>query len=163
MRSSDWSSDVCSADLSDGARDVLHRHFSVDTLAGFGLVDLPVATCAAGALLRYVSRTQTQSLSHIQAIRVDHAGEYVVLDPVTRKNLELTETISGEESPTLFSTLDHCATPMGSRLLRRWLHHPLQDNPPALERQQAIAAFRSAPPDMQPQGDRKSTRRHSGQ
>src|SRR3546814_1610437 len=54
---------------SDGARDVLHRHFSVDTLAGFGLVDLPVATCAAGALLRYVSRTQTQSLSHIQTIR----------------------------------------------------------------------------------------------
>ncbi len=130
----------------DGARDVLQRHFSVDSLASFGLADLPVATCAAGALLRYVSRTQTQSLSHIQAIRVDHAGEYVVLDPVTRKNLELTETISGEESPTLFSTLDHCATPMGSRLLRRWLHHPLQDNPPALERQHVIAAFLSAPP-----------------
>lgn len=130
----------------DGARDVLQRHFSVDSLASFGLADLPVATCAAGALLRYVSRTQTQSLSHIQAIRVDHAGEYVVLDPVTRKNLELTETISGEESPTLFSTLDHCATPMGSRLLRRWLHHPLQGNPPALERQHVIAAFLSAPP-----------------
>ncbi|MDS1142434.1 DNA mismatch repair protein MutS [Pusillimonas sp. SM2304] len=129
----------------DGARDVLHRHFAVDSLAGFGLADLPVASCAAGALLRYVSRTQTQSLSHIQSIRIDQAGEYVVLDPVTRKNLELTETISGEDSPTLFSTLDHCETPMGSRLLRRWLHHPLRDNTPALERQQVIATFLSAP------------------
>ncbi|NYT86429.1 DNA mismatch repair protein MutS [Pusillimonas harenae] len=131
---------------SDGARDVLHRHFAVDTLAGFGLADLPVATCAAGALLRYVSRTQAQSLSHIQTIRVDQAGEYVVLDPVTRKNLELTETISGESAPTLFSTLDHCQTPMGSRLLRRWIHHPLRDNTPAQQRQQVIATFLSAPP-----------------
>ncbi|WP_255676020.1 DNA mismatch repair protein MutS [Pusillimonas sp. MFBS29] len=129
----------------DGARDVLLRHFAVDTLAGFGLAELPVATCAAGALLRYVSRTQTQSLSHIQTIRADQAGQYVVLDPVTRKNLELTETISGEASPTLFSTLDHCQTPMGSRLLRRWLHHPLRDNAPVLARQQVIAAFLSAP------------------
>ncbi len=130
----------------DGARDVLQRHFAVDSLASFGLSDLPVASCAAGALLRYVSRTQTQALSHIQTIRVDQAGEYVVLDPVTRKNLELTETISGEDSPTLFSTLDHCATPMGSRLLRRWLHNPLRDNAAALARQQVISVFLSAPP-----------------
>jgi DNA mismatch repair protein MutS len=130
----------------DGAADVLHKHFAVDTLAGFGLTDLPTAMCAAGALLRYVSRTQTQSLSHIHSIRVDHASEYVVLDPVTRKNLELSETLSGEESPTLFSTLDRCETPMGSRLLRRWLHHPLRDNAPALARQKVISAFLSAPP-----------------
>jgi len=130
----------------DGAREVLHRHFKVDSLASFGLDETPVATCAAGALLRYVSRTQSQSLSHIQAIRVDHAGEYVVLDPVTRKNLEITETISGESSPTLFSTLDHCQTPMGSRLLRRWLHHPLRDNAPALARQRVIGAFLASPP-----------------
>ncbi len=137
----DWHFDT------DGARDVLQNHFSVDTLGSFGLTDLPAAMCAAGALLRYVSRTQTQSLTHIHTIQVDHAGEYVVMDPVTRKNLELTETISGEASPTLFSTLDHCETPMGSRLLRRWLHHPLRDNQPARERQQVIAAFLSAPPD----------------
>ncbi|WP_233582939.1 DNA mismatch repair protein MutS [Candidimonas sp. SYP-B2681] len=131
---------------SDGARDVLQRHFAVDSLASFGMADLPVATCAAGALLRYVSRTQTGSLSHIQSIRVDQAGEYVVLDPVTRKNLELTETISGEESPTLFSTLDHCKTPMGSRMLRRWLHHPLRDNEPVISRQRVISSFLAAAP-----------------
>ncbi len=129
----------------DGARDVLQRHFAVDSLASFGLSDLPTASCAAGALLRYVSRTQSQSLSHIQAIQVDHGGEYVVLDPVTRKNLEITETISGEPGPTLFSTLDHCETPMGSRLLRRWLHNPLRDNHAALARQQVISVFLSAP------------------
>jgi DNA mismatch repair protein MutS len=133
----------------DGAHDVLQKHFAVDSLASFGLSDLPVASCAAGALLRYVSRTQTQSLSHIQTIRVDHAGGYVVLDPVTRKNLELTETISGEDSPTLFSTLDHCETPMGSRLLRRWLHHPLRDNAPVLARQQVISVLLSPPPSGQ--------------
>jgi len=129
---------------SDGARDVLQRHFQVDTLAGFGLLDHPIGLCAAGALLRYVSQTQSQSLSHVQNIRVDQAGEYVVLDPVTRKNLEITETISGEDSPTLFSTLDHCTTPMGSRLLRRWLHHPLRDNAPAMERQRIVASFLAA-------------------
>lgn len=127
----------------DNARDVLQKHFNVDSLASFDLADLPAATCAAGALLRYVGRTQTQALTHIQSIRVDRAGEYLVLDPVTRKNLELTETLSGEESPTLFSTLDHCKTPMGSRLLRRWLHHPLRDNAPVLERQHVIASLLS--------------------
>lgn len=129
----------------DSARGVLQKHFRVDSLASFDLTDLPVAVCAAGALLRYVGHTQTQALSHVQSIRTDHASDYVVLDPVTRKNLEITETINGEESPTLFSTLDHCQTPMGSRLLRRWLHHPLRSNEPALERQHTIAAFLSAP------------------
>ncbi|NYT38650.1 DNA mismatch repair protein MutS [Allopusillimonas soli] len=130
----------------DGARAVLQQHFGIDSLTSFGLDDVPVATCAAGALLRYVSRTQAQSLSHVQSLRVDQPGEYVVLDPATRRNLELTETIAGETSPTLFSTLDHCQTPMGSRLLRRWLHHPLRDNEPAMARQNMISALVSAPP-----------------
>ncbi len=130
----------------DAARKVLQQHFAVDSVASFGLADMPAAVCAAGALLRYVSRTQSQALSHIQSIRVDQASSYVVLDPVTRKNLEISETLSGEESPTLLSTVDHCQTPMGSRLLHRWLHHPLRDNAPALERQQTIAALLAADP-----------------
>ncbi|MCB5362266.1 DNA mismatch repair protein MutS [Pusillimonas sp. CC-YST705] len=125
----------------DAANRLLLKHFEIDSVASFGMADMPAATCAAGALLYYVSQTQSQALSHIQAIRVDQAGEYVVLDPVTRKNLELTRTLSGEDSPTLFSTLDHCHTPMGSRLLRHWLHHPLRDNAEVLARQQAIAAL----------------------
>ncbi len=135
----DWHFDA------DNARNVLLNHFQVDSLTGFDLDTLPVAVRAAGALLHYVGRTQSQALSHIQTVRVDRVSAYVVLDPVTRKNLELTETISGEESPTLFSTLDHCQTPMGSRLLRRWLHHPLRDNPQALARQSMIQAFLAPP------------------
>ena len=65
----------------------------------------------------------------------------MLLDPVTRRNLELTQTLSVEDAPTLFSLLDGCRTPMGSRLLRRWLHHPLRENAPALARQHAISAL----------------------
>jgi len=125
----------------DHARQTLCQHFGVDSLAGFGLQDLAAATSAAGALLHYVRHTQNQTLSHIQGIRLDQASTYVMLDPVTRRNLELTETLSGENGPTLFSVLDHCKTPMGSRLLRRWLHHPLRENAPALARQRSIAAL----------------------
>lgn len=126
---------------SSGATQTLLDHFKVNTLSGFGLDDYPIATCVAGALLRYVSHTQYQSLSHIQTIGIEHSGEFVVLDSVTRKNLELTETISGEDKPTLFSTIDHCNTPMGSRLLRRWLHHPLRNNEPVLARQRIVSSL----------------------
>src|SRR5690554_5875846 len=124
----------------DGATDTLLQHFNIQTLSGFGIKELPAATRAAGALLRYVQSTQEQALPHVQTLSIDNASEYVVLDPITRKNLELTQTISGEDKPTLFSTLDHCATPMGSRLLRRWLHHPLRDNTPIQERQDVITS-----------------------
>jgi len=133
----DWQFEI------DHARQTLLQHFGMDSLAGFGLQDLPAAASAAGALLHYVRHTQNQTLPHIQGIRVDQASAYVVLDPVTRRNLELTETLSGEGGPTLFSVLDHCKTPMGSRLLRRWLHHPLRENAPALARQHSIAALLS--------------------
>jgi len=131
---------------SDGARSHLLAHFKTDTLSGFDVDDMPVAICAAGALLRYAARTQSQALSHVQTLSVDRPGQYVLMDPVTRRNLEITQTLSGEEAPTLFSLLDHCQTPMGSRLLRRWLHHPLRDNAPALARQHAISALVSTSP-----------------
>ena len=128
----------------DGARAHLLAHFKTDTLGGFDIEDMPAAICAAGALLRYAARTQSQALSHVQLITAERPGQYVVLDPVTRRNLELTQTLAGEDSPTLFSLLDGCRTPMGSRLLRRWLHHPLRDNAPAQARQQAITALLEA-------------------
>ncbi|VFR27316.1 DNA mismatch repair protein MutS [plant metagenome] len=128
----------------DSAREQLLAHFRTDTLAGFDVEDMPAAICAAGALLRYASRTQSQALAHVQSLQADRASQYVLLDPFTRRNLELTRTLSGEESPTLFSILDNCRTPMGSRLLRRWLHHPLRDNAPVLARQHAITALLSA-------------------
>src|SRR5690625_4513783 len=137
----DWHFDT------DGATDTLLQHFKADTLSGFGIAHLSAGIRAAGALLRYVQGTQAQALPHIQTISMDDPGEYVMLDPVTRKNLELTRTISGDDKPTLFSTLDHCATPMGSRLLRRWLHHPLRDNVPLRQRHEIITGILSTPAD----------------
>ncbi|MCK9510292.1 MAG: DNA mismatch repair protein MutS [Pigmentiphaga sp.] len=125
----------------DNARQTLTAHFGTDTLDGYDVEDLPLAIQAAGALLRYVNRTQSQVLAHVRQLRADRPGQYVWLDPATRRNLELTETLRGEESPTLFSVLDHCSTPMGARLLRRWLHHPLRDNAPLLSRQEAIGTL----------------------
>jgi len=137
----DWHFDL------DNASHTLEEHFKVNGVQGLGLGDVPLAVRAAGALLRYVSRTQSQALVHISGIRLDHGVDYVILDPATRRNLELTDTIAGEDGPTLFSVLDHCVTPMGSRLLRRWLHHPLRDNEAALRRQRVIATLLSSPPD----------------
>ena len=128
----------------DGATDTLLQHFNIQTLSGFGVDELHAAIRAAGALLRYVQSTQEQALPHIQTLSRDDASVYVALDPITRKNLELTQTISGDDKPTLFSTLDHCATPMGSRLLRRWLHHPLRDNTLIQQRQDVITSVLSA-------------------
>ncbi len=122
----------------------LLTHFKTESLSGFDVDDLPTALCAAGALLRYAGRTQAHALSHVQTLVADRASQYVLMDPATRRNLELTRTLSGEEAPTLFSILDNCCTPMGSRLLRRWLHHPLRDNAPVLERQQAIGSLMTA-------------------
>ncbi len=131
----DWHFDT------DGARAHLTQHFGTDDLAGFDVEDMPMGVRAAGALLRYATRTQSAALAHVQSLTAERPGAYVVLDPVSRRNLELTQTLSGEESPTLFSVLDGCRSPMGSRLLRRWLHHPLRENAPALARQTAIAAL----------------------
>ncbi|WP_448152590.1 DNA mismatch repair protein MutS [Castellaniella caeni] len=122
----------------DGARDTLLRHFGVGDIGAFGLDHLPLAVQAAGALLRYVGNTQAQALKHVHSLSVDASGDYVVLDPATRRNLEITDTLNGGEGPTLFSTLDHARTPMGSRQLRRWLQAPLRANPQAQARQDAI-------------------------
>lgn len=122
----------------------LLAHFKTQSLSGFDVDDLPAAICAAGALLRYAGRTQTHALSHIQTLVADRASQYVLMDPATRRNLELTRTLAGEESPTLFSILDTCCTPMGSRLLRHWLHHPLRDNTPVQARQAAIRCLMGA-------------------
>lgn len=121
------------------AQQQLLTHFGVTSLAGFDVTDLQAGVSAAGALLRYAIRTQAKSLPHVQTLTVERAGEFVLMDPATRRNLEISETINGQSAPTLFSLLDHCGSPMGSRLLKRWLHHPLRDNQVVLARQNAIA------------------------
>src|SRR5499426_1470294 len=108
----------------DSARRLLTAHFGVADLAGFGCGDLRPAIAAAGALLAYARKTQSQALTHVVALVPERDDTYLRMDGATRRNLELTETLRGAPAPTLASLLDECATGMGSRLLRHWLHHP---------------------------------------
>src|SRR5204862_4982496 len=96
---------------------------------------------AAGALIAYCRLTQQSALPHVTGLRIERDSEFVMMDATTRRNLEITETLGGAEAPTLFSLLDRCATSMGSRRLRHWLHHPLRDTALVARRHAAIAAL----------------------
>ncbi len=111
----------------ESSRTSLAKHFRVHDLAGFGCEDMGPALAAAGALIGYARRTQGQSLEHVTRLSVERRDQHVRMDPATRRNLELTETLRGTPAPTLFSLLDTCSCAMGSRMLRHWLHQPLRD------------------------------------
>ena len=125
-------------DIESGKKKLL-KQLGAASLAGYGCEDLTLAIGACGALLEYAAKTQGQALAHVTAVSAERAGEYVRLDAATRRNLELTETLRGEPAPTLFSLLDECATGMGSRLLRHWLHHPLRDRAALADRHAAVS------------------------
>lgn len=125
----------------DNAIHRLTRQFSTHDLSGFGCDDMPVALCAAGALLDYIHLTQGSAAPHIMSLQAERINVYVRMDAATRRNLEISETIRGERSPTLLSILDTCSTNMGSRLLQFWLHHPLRDRVAIQQRLDSIAAL----------------------
>ncbi|MDQ5849659.1 MAG: DNA mismatch repair protein MutS [Pseudomonadota bacterium] len=129
-------------DVESGRRRLLQQ-LGAATLAGFGCEDLTLAIGACGALLDYAGKTQGQALAHVTAVTAERAGEYLRLDAATRRNLELTETLRGERAPTLFSLLDECASGMGSRLLRHWLHHPLRDRELLAQRHETVSVLSS--------------------
>lgn len=116
-----------------------------NSLAAWGAEALANAHAAAAALLGYAEHTQGRALSHVQRLAVERDGELIELPPTTRRNLELVQTLRGEDSPTLFSLLDTCMTGMGSRLLKRWLLAPRRDRSEAQARLEAIAALQAAP------------------
>src|SRR5438552_1911584 len=128
----------------EAGRKILLKQLGAARLAGYGCEDLEPAIAACGALLEYARKTQGQALAHVAAVIPERASEYVRMDAATRRNLELTETLRGEPAPTLFSVLDECATGMGSRLLRHWLHHPLRDHAALTGRHEAVAALAEA-------------------
>jgi DNA mismatch repair protein MutS len=132
-------------DIAHGTR-TLHEQLHVAALTGFGAENLSAALGAAGALLRYAQSTQAQGLQHVRTLTVETENEFIGLDAATRRNLELTETLRGQDAPvaTLFSLLDHCRTSMGSRLLRHWLHHAPRDQRVATNRHAAINALMHA-------------------
>ncbi|HEV7445647.1 MAG TPA: DNA mismatch repair protein MutS [Steroidobacteraceae bacterium] len=110
-------------------------------LKGFGADDLPLAICAAGALMQYVRDTQKAAVPHIRSLHVEERTEALILDAATRRNLELDVSMSGNPDATLFALLDQCVTAMGSRQLRRWLNRPLTDQPTLRSRYHALGAL----------------------
>ena len=127
----------------DTAFTLLTQYFGSQDLAAYGMQpeNHPAAIAAAGALLNYLKITQSQLPPHLDALTLEHEHQYIALDAATRRNLEITATLSGKKAPTLFSTLDNCATHMGSRLLAQWLHHPLRNRDHIQARLDAVAAL----------------------
>ncbi len=107
------------------ARDLLTGHFGVMTLEGMGCEGLPHAISSAGAALLYAKNTQMRDLGHIQTLRMYFESEFMVLDSITLRNLEIVQGIRSESTGSLLSVLDHTKTPMGGRLLRKMVLAPL--------------------------------------
>ncbi|MES2311547.1 MAG: DNA mismatch repair protein MutS [Pseudomonadota bacterium] len=125
----------------DAAKRELNRFFGTRDLGGFGVDKLPLATAAAGCLLGYVEETQKSALPHLTGMAVESASETIALDAATRRNLELDTHPSGRTEHTLLGVLDESVTPMGARLLRRWLNRPLRSRELLRQRHQAIGAL----------------------
>jgi DNA mismatch repair protein MutS len=128
-------------DAALGARRLLEQ-LKVASLASWNAESLSEAHAAASALLGYAEHTQGRALPHVQGLQVVRSGELIELPPTTRRNLELTQTLRGEDSPTLFSLLDTCTTGMGSRALKSWLLSPRRDRAQAAARLDAITQLR---------------------
>lgn len=119
----------------------LTEHFGAAGLDGFGLRGHDAATAAAGALLYYARDTQKQGLAHLSELGWESDAAFIGMSAATRASLELTATLGGEKSPTLFSVVDRCKTAMGARCLAELLHHPPRDREVISERHDAVAAL----------------------
>jgi len=125
----------------DSATRLLCAQFGTRDLSGFGCEEFSRGVAAAGALMQYVTDTQKSALPHLQSISVERRSDAVIMDGPTRRNLELEESLSGHHEHTLAGVMDHCQSPMGSRLLRRWIQRPLRDTAVLRGRYQAIEAL----------------------
>ncbi|EKK4021839.1 DNA mismatch repair protein MutS [Cronobacter sakazakii] len=134
----------------DTARQQLNLQFGTRDLVGFGVENAPRGLCAAGCLLQYVKDTQRTSLPHIRSITMERQQDGIIMDAATRRNLEITQNLAGGVENTLASVLDCTVTPMGSRMLKRWLHMPVRDTSVLRHRQQAIAALMEYSTEIQP-------------
>jgi len=122
----------------------LCEQLSSASLAAWNAEALTNAHAAASALLGYAEHTQGRALSHVQRLTIERDGDLIELPPTTRRNLELVQTLRGEEAPTMFSLLDTCMTGMGSRLLKRWLLSPRRERSEARARLEAIGALQDS-------------------
>ncbi|HWS25060.1 MAG TPA: DNA mismatch repair protein MutS [Xanthomonadales bacterium] len=128
---------------SEAGRRALTQQFAVRDLSGYGCDHLDAALGAAGALLHYVRETQKAALPRLAGLSVEQGEDSLHLDAATRRHLEIEEHASGRREHTLIGILDRCLTPMGARLLRRWLARPLRDHAALRVRQDAIESLRN--------------------
>ncbi len=124
----------------DAATDRLLKHFETKNLKGFGMQELPLAIVAAGSLLHYLDLTQHKQVSHITALSRIEEDRYVRLDKFTVRSLELLDTMN-EGGKSLLQVIDRTTTPMGARMLKRWLVFPLKEVKPIVERQECVEHF----------------------
>ena len=122
----------------DSATRLLNAQFGTQNLSGFGCDDVPMGVAAAGALLQYVSDTQKTTLPHLESVVVEQLSDAVIMDGPTRRNLELDKSLTGNNKHTLAGVMDTCQSPMGSRLLKRWVQRPLRNAETLRGRYQAI-------------------------
>ncbi len=123
----------------DNNRELLLRHFGVQSLKGFGLEEHPLAATTAGVILNYLELTKHTQIGHITTLgRIDRSG-FVRLDKFTVRSLELLQPISDEGGRSLLDIIDHTITPMGARLLRKWIVFPLAKIEPIHRRQSMVA------------------------
>jgi DNA mismatch repair protein MutS len=132
------------------ARQQLNLQFGTRDLTGFGVENARHALCAAGCLLQYVKDTQRTSLPHIRSVTMDRQQDSIIMDAATRRNLEITQNLAGGFENTLASVLDCTVTPMGSRMLKRWLHMPVRSVEVLKKRQSTIAALQDRTAEIQP-------------
>lgn len=134
----------------DTARQQLNLQFGTRDLRGFGVEESLAGLPAAGCLLQYVRDTQRTSLPHIRSLSMVRQQDTIIMDAATRRNLEITQNLAGGTDNTLAAVLDKTVTPMGSRMLKRWLHMPLRDPQVILGRQACIAELQDLSEQLQP-------------
>mgnify|MGYP002621994918 CR=1 FL=1 len=130
--------------LPDPAGQLLKDHFAVHSLDGFGCADMHAAIGAAGAVLHYLVHQLRRPCEHLRSLKVREDDGIVLIDAASQRNLDLIDSRSGRKH-TLLGVLDRTRTPMGARLLRDWILHPLRDRDALLARQEMIAAFLAEP------------------
>jgi len=130
--------------LPEHAVELLKSHFNVHALDGFGCADRHAASAAAGAALHYLVTQLRRPCEHLNPPRLLENDKHVLIDSASQRNLDLIESRSGPKH-TLLAVLDRTQTPMGGRLLRNWLLHPLRDLETLTARQNTIAAFLAEP------------------
>jgi len=134
----------------DTARQQLNLQFGTRDLNGFGVENAHLGLSAAGCLLQYVKDTQRTTLPHIRSLSMERQQDSIIMDAATRRNLEITQNLAGGTENTLAAVLDKTVTPMGSRMLKRWLHMPLRDARIINQRQASIAELQNLSETLQP-------------